>query len=178
MSVIDEVKQRTEIVEVVSQYTSLTKAGRTMKGLCPFHSEKHGSFFVYPEQQSWHCFGACNTGGDVFSFVMKKENLDFSEALRQLAGRAGVALPSRQAPADRDKRDRLFQANAAAAFYVGGHARSLEDGVHQAESSIDRGSAWDVVLRLSEATRAARSAQTVREAEESCAARKPGMGGR
>jgi len=117
MSVIDEVKQRTDIVEVVSQYTSLAKAGRTMKGLCPFHSEKHGSFFVYPEQQSWHCFGACNTGGDVFSFVMKKENLDFGEALRQLAGRAGVALPSRQAPAERDKKDRLYQANAAAALY-------------------------------------------------------------
>ncbi|MEE8582846.1 MAG: DNA primase [Dehalococcoidales bacterium] len=117
MSVIDEVKQRTDIVEVVSQYTSLAKAGRTMKGLCPFHSEKHGSFFVYPEQQSWHCFGACNTGGDVFSFVMKKENLDFGEALRQLAGRAGVTLPSRQAPADRDKKDRLYQANATAALY-------------------------------------------------------------
>ena len=117
MSVIDEVKQRTDIVEVVSQYTSLAKAGRTMKGLCPFHSEKHGSFFVYPEQQSWHCFGACNTGGDVFSFVMKKGNLDFGEALRQLAGRAGVTLPSRQAPADRDKKDRLYQANATAALY-------------------------------------------------------------
>ncbi len=117
MSVIDEVKQRTDIVEVVSQYTSLAKAGRTMKGLCPFHSEKHGSFFIYPEQQSWHCFGACNTGGDVFSFVMKKENLDFGEALRQLADRAGVTLPSRQAPEERDKKDRLYQANAAAALY-------------------------------------------------------------
>jgi len=124
MSVIDEVKQRTDIVEVVSQYTSLAKAGRTMKGLCPFHSEKHGSFFVYPEQQSWHCFGACNTGGDVFSFVMKKENLDFGEALRQLADRAGVTLPSRQAPEERDKKDRLYQANAAAALYF--HSFLLE----------------------------------------------------
>ena len=75
MSVIDEVKQRTDIVEVVNQYTTLTKAGRTFKALCPLHSEKHPSFFVYPEQQSWHCFGACNTGGDVFSFIMKKEGI-------------------------------------------------------------------------------------------------------
>ncbi len=75
MSVIDEVKQRTEISDIAGQYTQLTKAGRYLKGLCPFHSEKHGSFFVYPEQQSWHCFGACNTGGDVFSLIMKKEGI-------------------------------------------------------------------------------------------------------
>ena len=98
MSAIDEVKQRTDIVEVVSQYTTLTKSGRTFRGLCPFHSEKHPSFFVYPEQGSWHCFGACATGGDVFSFIMKKENIDFGEALRLLAERAGVSLPTRLEP--------------------------------------------------------------------------------
>ena len=95
MSAIDEVKQRTDIVEVISQYASLKKAGRNFTTLCPFHSERNPSFFVYPEQQSWHCFGACNTGGDVFSFVMKKESLSFGEALRLLALRAGVSLPSR-----------------------------------------------------------------------------------
>jgi DNA primase len=118
MSAIDEIKQRIDIVEVVSQYAKLTKAGRTFRALCPFHSEKNPSFFVYPEQQSWHCFGACNTGGDVFSFVMKKEGIDFGEALRQLAQRAGVTLPSRAERGGESKeRQRLFQINEAAAQY-------------------------------------------------------------
>jgi len=118
MSVIDEVKQRIDILEVVSQYVKLTKSGRTFRGLCPFHSEKHPSFFVYPERQSWHCFGACNTGGDVFSFVMKKEGIDFGEVLRLLAQRAGIALPSRLEPsAKRDEQERLYQINEVAAQY-------------------------------------------------------------
>jgi len=118
MSVIDEVKQRIDIVEVVSQYTTLKKAGRTFRALCPFHSEKHPSFFVYPEQQSWHCFGACSTGGDVFSFVMKKEGIDFGEALRLLAQKAGVTIPSRFEPeAGKEERERLYQVNQAAAQY-------------------------------------------------------------
>ena len=118
MGVIDEVKQRIDIVEVVSQYASLKKAGRTFSGLCPFHSEKHPSFFVYPEQQSWHCFGACNTGGDVFAFIMKKESIDFGEALRLLAQRAGVTIPSRFEPgAEGKEKERLYQVNQAAAQY-------------------------------------------------------------
>jgi DNA primase len=118
MGVVDEVKQRTDIVDVVSQYTKLTKAGRTFRALCPFHSEKNPSFFVYPEQQSWHCFGACNTGGDVFSFIMKKQSIDFGEALRQLAQRAGVTIPSRFEPGtEGEERQKLYQINEAAALY-------------------------------------------------------------
>lgn len=118
MGAIDEVKQRIDIVEVVSQYASLKKAGRNLTALCPFHSEKHPSFFVYPEQQSWHCFGACNTGGDVFAFVMRKESLGFGEALRLLAQRAGVSLPSRmEREGGKDEKEELYQINEATARY-------------------------------------------------------------
>ena len=118
MGVIDEVKQRTDIVEVVSQYATLKKTGRTFGALCPFHSEKHPSFFVYPEQQNWHCFGACNTGGDVFSFIMKKEGIDFGEALRLLAQKAGVIIPSRFEPeTGKEEKERLYQVNQAATQY-------------------------------------------------------------
>lgn len=118
MSVIEEVKQRTDIVEVISQYTPLKKSGKNMSGLCPFHSEKNPSFYVYPEQQSWHCFGACSTGGDVLSFIMKKENLDFGEALQLLADRAGVIIPKRtERQEDKGEKEELFKINEAAALY-------------------------------------------------------------
>jgi DNA primase len=118
MSAIDEVKQKIDIVDVIGQYAALKKAGRNLTALCPFHSEKHPSFFVYPEQQSWHCFGACNTGGDVFAFLMKKEGLDFGEALRQLALKAGVTLPSRvESAGKKEEKEELYQVNEAAATY-------------------------------------------------------------
>ena len=82
MSAVDEIKQRLDIVEVISSYVTLKKAGRNYKGICPFHAEKTPSFVVFPDTQSWHCFGACGTGGDVFSFVMQQENQDFAGALR------------------------------------------------------------------------------------------------
>jgi DNA primase len=119
MSVITEVKQRLDIVELVSEYVTLQKAGRNFKGLCPFHSEKHPSFFVFPEQQSWHCFGACGTGGDIFSFIMKKEGVDFGPALRLLAQRVGVTLGPREAESkvEDEKKERLFKINEAATEY-------------------------------------------------------------
>ncbi len=128
MSVIDEVKQRTDIVEVVSRYVSLKKAGRNLSGLCPFHSEKHPSFFIYPEQQSWHCFG-CNTGGDVFSFVMKKESMDFGETLHLLAERAGVTIPSKfEREEGKGEKERLYQINEAAAQYFHNLLLNSPDG--------------------------------------------------
>lgn len=119
MSVVDEIKERLDIVEVVSSYVPLKKAGRNYKALCPFHAEKTPSFIVFPETQSWHCFGACGTGGDVFTFIMRQENLDFTGALRLLAQRAGVSLkPRTEADLAEDKlKKRLHEINEAAARY-------------------------------------------------------------
>lgn len=90
--VIDEVASLNDIVEVVSGYIPLKRSGRTFKALCPFHQEKTPSFIVHPEKQIFHCFG-CGTGGNVFSFLMKFENLTFPEALRNLAGKVNFPLP-------------------------------------------------------------------------------------
>src|SRR4030043_37147 len=120
MSVIDDVKQRLDIVQLVSEYTKLQKAGRNYKASCPFHSEKTPSFFVFPERQSWHCFGACGTGGDIFSFFMKKEGIDFGQALQLLANKAGVPLVASTTPerqTQNKERERLFEINEAAAEY-------------------------------------------------------------
>jgi DNA primase len=118
MSVIDEVKQKLDIVEVVSQHITLTKAGRNFKARCPFHEEKTPSFFVFPERQSWHCFGACGTGGDVFSFVMRQQGIEFGEALRLLARQAGVTIPSQiERDTQKDERERLYQVNKTAAEF-------------------------------------------------------------
>jgi DNA primase len=117
MSVIDEVKQKIDIIDIIGQHIKLTKSGRTFRGLCPFHGEKHPSFYVYPEQQSWHCFG-CNTGGDAFSFIMKKQGIDFGEALRELAQKAGVVIPSKREPAaESEAKKKLYEVNQAAALY-------------------------------------------------------------
>lgn len=90
MSLIDEVKSRTDIVDVVASYVDFDTSARNPKARCPFHTERTPSFYVFPETGTWRCFGACATGGDVFAFVMKQEGLDFREALQRLADRAGV----------------------------------------------------------------------------------------
>ena len=119
MSVTDEIKDRLDIVEVISSYVSLQKSGRNHKALCPFHAEKTASFVVFPESQRWHCFGACNEGGDVFNFVMKQEGWDFRTALEELAGRAGVELKPRTPAQQQEEQEaeRLCELLAAAAQY-------------------------------------------------------------
>lgn len=116
-SVTEEIKARIDIVDLISDYVTLKKAGRNYKALCPFHSEKTPSFFVFPETQTWRCFGACNEGGDIFTFVMKHEGMDFPEALRFLARQAGVELkPSRgRTSAPKEEIERLSELLAEAA---------------------------------------------------------------
>ncbi len=96
MTVVDDIKARLDILEVVGQRVSLQRSGRSYKGNCPFHQERTPSFHVFPERQSWRCFGACATGGDAITFVMRAENLEFGEAIRDLARRTGVQLQERR----------------------------------------------------------------------------------
>lgn len=129
MSVIDDVKQRLDAVELIGRYVELRKAGTIYKGLCPFHSERTPSFVVYPDRGTWHCFGSCGTGGDIFNFVMRRENLEFREALELLARQAGVTLEAEQ-DQTQGQRNRLYELNEAATTYFQGilqhHAGAAE----------------------------------------------------
>ena len=125
MTVVDDIRARLDIVDVVSGYVALQKSGRSFKAPCPFHTERTPSFIVNPERQSWHCFGACSTGGDAFSFVMRHQNLEFGEALRILAQKAGVEL-SQASKQDSDKRSKLHAVNRLAASWYQERLKSSE----------------------------------------------------
>ena len=104
---IDEIKARVDIIDLVSEYIRLKPAGtNNWRALCPFHNEKTPSFMVSRDKQIWHCFG-CGEGGDIFSFVQKIENLEFPEALRLLAQKAGVTLKAVD-PQLTSQKNRLF----------------------------------------------------------------------
>jgi DNA primase len=116
--IIEEIRQRADIVEVISDYVALKKAGTNYKGLCPFHQEKTPSFTVSQEKQLFHCFG-CGIGGNIFTFLMKYEQVAFAEAARALAQRYGIVIPEVKATAQDQRRENLRQVNAVALdFYV------------------------------------------------------------
>ena len=112
---IQEVVRRNDIEEVVGQYVKLRRTGRTMTGLCPFHNEKTPSFVVYPDTQSFYCFG-CGAAGDVIGFVRKYNNLGYVESVKQLASRAGMPLPE-ESDHEATARQRLLEVNRCAARY-------------------------------------------------------------
>ena len=115
---IQQIRDHNDVESVISSYVELRRRGRTLSGLCPFHNEKTPSFTVYPETSSYYCFG-CGAGGDVINFIRNIENLDYIEAVKLLADRAGVKMPD----ADYDDtftklRRRVYEANREAAkFY-------------------------------------------------------------
>lgn len=118
---VEEVRRRSDVIDVISSYVNLKRAGSNYTGLCPFHNEKTPSFSVSPGKQMYYCFG-CGAGGNVFTFLMEYENLTFVEALEQLAGRAGMELPqtgsSKEDRRRRDLRDSILEINKMAAnFY-------------------------------------------------------------
>ena len=118
--IIEEVRMKNDIVDVISQYVKLTRKGSSYFGLCPFHNEKTPSFSVTPSKQMYYCFG-CGAGGNVYNFIMEYENYSFGEALSHLADRAGVELPkieySREAKEKAEQRAALLEINKLAAQY-------------------------------------------------------------
>lgn len=137
---VQQVKDRLNILDVVSQYVKITRAGTVHKGLCPFHAERTPSFIVSPDRGTYHCFG-CGVGGDIFTFIEQIEGVDFKGALKMLAERAGVPLVY-SGREQKDDKDRLFEAMEAATIFYQSRlsdearkylkGRALEDGTMHA----------------------------------------------
>ncbi len=131
-NIIDEVRERTDIVAVVGEYVVLKKTGKNFKGLCPFHSEKSPSFSVSPEKRIYHCFG-CGTGGNVFKFLMEVQSIGFPDAIKLLAERVGIPLPlnssGHSADPKQKERDDLRKLNESATRYFQSLLKNPELGL-------------------------------------------------
>ena len=142
MSVIDEIKDRIDIVDLVSESVELRRAGRNYTGFCPFHHNVNTpAFVVFPDTQTWKCFGECDEGGDVFSFLMKKEGWEFSETLRVLAERTGVELKplTPQAQEEKEAGDRTRSLLEEAVSFYSYHLRETPAGQMAREYILKRG---------------------------------------
>lgn len=163
MSATDEIKARIDIVDLISgSGVKLRKSGRNYTGFCPFHANKHTpAFVVWPETGTWRCFGECNEGGDIFKFVMKKDGVDFREALTRLAARAGVELPAFRAerPEQKEAHENLRKLLEDALIYYAGQLRQnagvltyLREKRKLSDATIERfglgyaPNAWDACL--------------------------------
>lgn len=146
---IREIKEKNDIVSVISEYVSLRRAGRVYSGLCPFHSEKTPSFNVNPEKQFFYCFG-CGTGGDVISFLMKLENMDFVDAAKHLAERAGITWVDNKSNTDeqKDDREQLYRLNKLAASFYQQCLQSPQIGQAAREYLERRGIAREIQMKF------------------------------
>ena len=131
MSTIDEIKSRIDIVDIVSEAgVKLRHAGKNYTGFCPFHdNKKTPAFVVWPESGTWRCFGQCNEGGDIFKFVMKRENIEFKEALDKLAARAGVEIPTftKETPQQKEEHEQLRKLLEDALLFYRRHLLANKD---------------------------------------------------
>lgn len=143
-SFLEQLRANTDIESVISSYVNLRRRGKNLVGLCPFHNEKTPSFTVYPENGSFYCFG-CGVGGDVITFVRRMENLDYMEAVKQLADRAGMALPEDGYDDTlAKKRTAVLAANRAAAKFF--HSQLFTDrGRHALNYFLDRGLTMETI---------------------------------
>ncbi len=133
LDVVAEIKSKIDPIDFIGRFTRLEKSGRNFKALCPFHTEKTPSFYVFPDRGTWRCFGSCGEGGDIFSFVQKRENLEFRGALRQLAAEAGVEL-SAESSQRRSRTEKLAAVvSAAVDFY---QQRLRDEGGAQARAYL------------------------------------------
>ena len=113
---VQQIKDKIDVTELVGEYVQLKQAGINKKGCCPFHNEKTPSFMVNSERGSWHCFG-CGKGGDIFTFIEEIEGMEFREALKYLAERAGVQLTSYRSEVNSSQKNRLKEINTEAARF-------------------------------------------------------------
>ncbi len=145
---IEELKQRCPIEDVISSYVTLKRAGSNHNGLCPFHSEKTPSFTVFSNTSSFYCFG-CGAGGDVISFIMRAENLDYRDALEFLAKRAGISIPDDGRENNRGvSRKRLYEMNTAAAKFFRSALFESDAGGPARQYLVNRGLSQSVIRRF------------------------------
>jgi DNA primase len=153
---IEEIRERSDIVDIISQYVSLKKSGRNFKGLCPFHAEKTPSFMVSPEKQIFHCFG-CGKGGNVFQFLVEYEDYSFPESVRFLASRLGITIPekkvTKETSSSNREREELFQINQTAAKYFQNLLLDSSEGkkgrVYLKERGIEKASVKEFMIGYS-----------------------------